>query len=83
MRYSFSGMQTVALEKAQAALADLIKQVAHGEEFTITQDDQPKAKLSAATSQHRAEARAGSLLGGIWLAPDFDAPLDDFKNYTG
>jgi prevent-host-death family protein len=39
-------MQTVALEKAQATLADLVQQVAGGEEFTITQNGEPKAKLS-------------------------------------
>jgi prevent-host-death family protein len=77
----FGGMQTVALEKAKATLADLLKQVADGEEFTITQDGQPKAKLSAVASHRRAQARAGSLGGTIWLSPDFDAPLDDFKDY--
>jgi prevent-host-death family protein len=49
-------MQTVALEKAQATFADLVKQVADGEEFTITQNGQPKAKLSAVaprTGRHR------------------------------
>jgi len=74
-------MQTVALEKAQATLADLIKQVADGEEFTITQNGQPKAKLSAVPPHPRLQARAGSLTGGVWLAPDFDAPLDDFTDY--
>ena len=39
-------MQTVALETAQATLADLLQQVAGGEEFTITQNGEPKAKLS-------------------------------------
>ena len=68
-------MQTVALEKAQATLADLLKQVAGGEEFTITQNGEPKAKLSA------AHAHAGSLPGKIWMSPDFDSPLDDFKDY--
>jgi prevent-host-death family protein len=42
-------MQTVALEKAQATLADLVRQVAGGEEFTITQNGEPKAKLSPMT----------------------------------
>lgn len=46
-------MQTVALEKAQATLADLIRQVASGEEFTITQNGEPKAKLSAAPATYR------------------------------
>jgi prevent-host-death family protein len=74
-------MQTVALEKAQATLADLLKQVANGEEFTITENGQPKAKLSAVSSRQRQQARAGSLPGKIWLSPDFDAPLDDFAAY--
>jgi prevent-host-death family protein len=69
-------MQTVALEKAQATLPDLLKQVAEGEEFTITQNGQPRAKLSAVSSPKRNQARAGSLPGKIWLAPDFDAPIN-------
>lgn len=79
--YILGSMQTVALEKAQAALAELVKQVANGEEFTITQNGQPKARLSPVSSPRRAQAHAGSLPGGIWLSPDFDAPLDDFKDY--
>ena len=74
-------MQTVALEKAQATLADLLKQVAGGEEFTITQNGEPKAKLSAAQAHAHAQAHAGSLPGKIWMSPDFDAPLYDFKDY--
>ena len=74
-------MQTVALETAQATLADLLKQVAGGEEFTITQNGEPKAKLSAAQTHKHAQAHAGSLPGKIWLSPDFDAPLADFKDY--
>ena len=26
--------------------------------------------------------QAGSAAGQIWMAPDFDAPLDDFQDYT-
>ena len=46
-------MQTVALEKAQATLPELLRQVASGEEFTITQNGEPKAKLSAASAAYR------------------------------
>ena len=74
-------MQTVALEKAQAALPELLRQVAGGEEFTITQNGESKAKLSAAPSHKHVHAQAGSLPGKIWMSPDFDAPLDDFKDY--
>ena len=44
-------MQTVALEKAQASLPDLLRQVANGEEFTITQNGEPKARLSPMTTK--------------------------------
>jgi prevent-host-death family protein len=46
-------MKTVALEKAQATLADLLRQVADGEEFTITQNGEPKAKLCAVPVAYR------------------------------
>ena len=52
-----------------------LKQVAGEEEFTITQNGEPEAKLST------AQAHAGSLPGKIWLSPDFDAPLAGFKDY--
>ena len=29
-----------------------------------------------------AKRRAGSLAGQIWMSPDFDAPLEDFKAYS-
>jgi prevent-host-death family protein len=74
-------MQTVALEKAQAALPELVRQVAGGEEFTITQNGEPKAKLSPVPPHKHVHAKAGSLPGKIWLSPDFDAPLADFKDY--
>jgi antitoxin (DNA-binding transcriptional repressor) of toxin-antitoxin stability system len=74
-------MRTVALEKAQATLPDLLHQIAGGEEFTITQNGEPKAKLSAVPSRKHALPQAGSLSGKIWMSPDFDAPIDDFKDY--
>jgi prevent-host-death family protein len=73
-------MQSVTLEKAQTALADLVQKVAHGEQFTITQNGEPKAVLSAVEAK-RGKAKAGSLKGKIWISEDFDAPLEDFKQY--
>jgi prevent-host-death family protein len=74
-------MQTVTLEKAQATLPDLLHQVAGGDEIIIAQNGEPKAKLSAAPSRKGVHPQAGSLRGKIWMSPDFDAPLDDFKDY--
>jgi antitoxin (DNA-binding transcriptional repressor) of toxin-antitoxin stability system len=72
-------MKTVAVEKVY--LPDLLQKVAVGEEFTITQNGQPKAKLTPVQSGVRPRAHAGSLGGKIWMSPDFNAPLDDFKEY--
>ncbi len=46
-------MKTVALDTAQATLADLLRQVANGEEFTITLNGEPKAKLCAVPVAYR------------------------------
>lgn len=35
-----------------------------------------------AKQQPRPKRQAGMLKGKIWMAPDFDAPLEDFKEYT-
>jgi len=44
-----------------------------------------KATLEAAESESPEPTRNlkgfGALKGEIWMAPDFDAPLDDFKEY--
>ena len=74
-------MRTVALEQAQATLPELLHEVAGGEEITITKNGEPKAKLSAVPPAKRVQPKAGSLSGGIWMSPDFDAPLEDFKDY--
>ena len=46
-------MKTVALELAQTSLADLLRQVADGEEFTITQNGEPKARLCGVPVAYR------------------------------
>ena len=33
------------------------------------------------TSKPRRRGALGSLHGSVWMAPDFDAPLDDFRDY--
>jgi prevent-host-death family protein len=73
-------MKTVTVEKVQNALSELLQKVAHGEQFTITQNGEAKALLLPAVSK-RAKVKAGSLKGDIWISPDFDAPLGDFKDY--
>ena len=75
-------MQTVSLEKAHASLPDLVHKVAGDDEIIIAENGEPKAKLSPVPPPKYVPPQAGSLPGKIWMSPDFDAPLDDFKDYS-
>ena len=73
-------MTTVALKEAQSALADLIHRLAPGEEVVITENDQPVARLVPTPPIPRvARRQLGTMKGTVLsMAPDFDAPLEDF-----
>jgi antitoxin (DNA-binding transcriptional repressor) of toxin-antitoxin stability system len=76
-------VSTVTLEEAQARLPELIDHLAPGEELVITRGDQPVAKLVGQPKPDRPPRRPGTLRGTVvYMAPDFDAPLEDFKEYT-
>jgi antitoxin (DNA-binding transcriptional repressor) of toxin-antitoxin stability system len=70
-------MTTVTLEEAQATLPDLLQHLRPGEEITITAHGQPLAQLKKA-ERTSWPCKAGSAAGKIRMAPDFDAPLNDF-----
>jgi antitoxin (DNA-binding transcriptional repressor) of toxin-antitoxin stability system len=77
-------MTTVTIKEAQSALADIIHRLSPGEEVVITENDQPVARLvptpAAPKKTHR---QLGTMKGSVlYMAPDFDAPLEDFKEYT-
>ena len=71
---------TVTLNEAQAKLKELIHNMSPGEEIVITVDEHPVARLVA--NEKTTERKLGTLKGTVLhMAPDFDAPLDDFKEY--
>ncbi len=72
-------MPHVDVDQAKQRLEELIEQAARGEEVVITKTGQPVARLSAATAKRQREF--GSAGGEIWMSDDFDAPLDDFREY--
>jgi antitoxin (DNA-binding transcriptional repressor) of toxin-antitoxin stability system len=75
-------MPTVTLEEAQAHLARLIEGLRPGEAILITRDQKPVARLTVAEESSKPPRRLGTLKGSVlFMAPDFDAPLDDFKEY--
>jgi len=58
---------------------------ATGEEVVITENDQPVARIVPTPVIATKKARQlGTMKGSVlYMAPDFDAPLEDFKEYTG
>ena len=74
-------MTTVSIQEAEAKLSELIRKLKPGDEVVITENNQPVARLvHPATS--RAPRKLGTLKGTVtYMAPDFDEPLDEFKEY--
>jgi prevent-host-death family protein len=78
-------MTQVTVQEAEAQLPSLIRAARQGEEIIITEGDQPVAKLVsllAAETRPKPRRQFGSGKGLFRMAPDFDAPLDDFKEYA-
>ena len=73
-------MTTVAMEQAQETLPQLIDVVAHGEHVVITRNLIPVAELVPVVGVHPSPV-FGSAKGMIEMSEDFDAPLDDFREY--
>jgi antitoxin (DNA-binding transcriptional repressor) of toxin-antitoxin stability system len=71
-------MASVTLEKAQANRGGLIHQLAPGDELIVKEGNQPIARIVFPKPRVKLGAMRGSV---IHIAPDFDAPLDDFKEY--
>ena len=72
---------TITVEEAQARLKDLIHQLAPGDEIIITVNQQPVAKL--VSGQPKPPRPAPGLGKGsiLYMAPDFDAPIEEMKDY--
>jgi prevent-host-death family protein len=74
-------MTTVTIEEAKAHLDELIQHLQPGEVILITDRGRPLAEVQKA-QRTSWPCQAGSYRkAGFWMAPDFDAPLDDFKEY--
>jgi prevent-host-death family protein len=83
-------MRSITLEEAQTHLPDVIRQLAAGEEVIITQDQQPVARLvSIGAGQRKPRPRppvtgvpkAGQYAGRLVVPDDFDAPLEELREY--
>lgn len=66
--------------EAKTHLSQLLDEVEAGEKIVITRHGKPVAELVPTVGKKRA--RFGCAKGeGFYMAPDFDAPLEEFKDY--
>jgi antitoxin (DNA-binding transcriptional repressor) of toxin-antitoxin stability system len=75
-------MTTVTIEEAQSHLAEIINELAPGEEVVLTRENTPVATIRAATPSSREPPKLGTLKGTILhIAPEFDDIPDGFEDY--
>jgi antitoxin (DNA-binding transcriptional repressor) of toxin-antitoxin stability system len=76
-------MAHYSIVQAQDRLSELVQRALAGEDVVITRDDdQPLLRLTPVASSAPRVRQPGSAKGQItWMAPDFEAPLDDFAEY--
>ena len=75
-------MHTVTLQDAETHLAELLERLEPGEEFVITNQGKALAQVRKA-ERTSWPCQAGSYRKAeFWMAPDFDARLEDFAEYT-
>ena len=70
------------IAEAKANFSKLVQKAMLGEEVIISRDNKPVLKLVALDQPRRAR-KPGSGKGQIlYIAPDFDATPEGFKDYT-
>jgi prevent-host-death family protein len=75
-------MSTTNVFEAKTQLSKLIQRALAGEEVIISKANKPLVKLIPYTDPKAKKRRpVGSKLGPVWVADDFDAPLEDMKEY--
>ena len=73
---------TMSVNEAQAKLKELIEALAPGDDIVITENQQTVSKLIGDRTANVTRPAPGLGKGSIlYMAPDFDEPLEEFKEY--
>jgi prevent-host-death family protein len=65
------------LADAKARFSEVVQTAMLGETIVITKENRPVVRITAIKPAKRVPGTGK----GIWMAPDFDAPLADFAEY--
>ena len=78
----------VSLTEAAASLSDLVRAAIDGEEVILLDGDSPQERLRQRPAIRLTpiisvppDRKPGSAVGLVWMSDDFDAPLEEFKEY--
>ena len=82
-------MSATAIDVSELGISvnDLLARLKRDQEIIITSINQPVAKITAVNEPAVNAATATKRRKGgqsdsiIWISPDFDEPLEDFKEY--
>lgn len=70
-------MYQINIHEAKTQLSKLVEEAAQGEEIIIAKAGKPVARLMPLATHECKKRTPGGMKGQIWLAEDFDAPMDD------
>ncbi len=76
---------TLAVEELKVTLPELLDSMRDGDEVILTRNNLTVAKLVSEVSKTASKHRPGpGLCKGMitYMAPDFNAPLEDMKEYV-
>jgi prevent-host-death family protein len=75
-------IKEVGAFEAKTHLSRLLDEVAGGETIYITKHGKRVAELRPPAPKKHTQAKRGCAKGpGFYMAPDFDEPLEEFKEY--
>ena len=73
-------MHQVNIHEAKTHLSKLIKKVVNGEEVVIAKGNKPIVKMVLIEGK-KPDRKIGSAKDKVTISPDFNLPLEDFKDY--
>lgn len=76
-------MKQFNIHEAKARLSELVQRAMLGEEVIIARDNKPVARIVPFRPAARRRKLGSAKRKILHIAHDFDAPLEDFKDYTG
>jgi antitoxin (DNA-binding transcriptional repressor) of toxin-antitoxin stability system len=73
--------RTLPLAAAQPKLSEIVSGMVPGEELVLTTDGEPVAVVTRMSRTSWPSEPGSAKDRSFWMAPDFDAPLEDFAEY--